>query len=386
MSKFFNFFNNLIPTRKDEDSVKEIGDTEHGKGLESGYTTTEDMQIAEPFGELSYSELRDVYLKSSSVRPCVDTIARYISSLPWIVRPKVGGDPFHVAEVKDFLLDPNLNKESLRTILAKLMVDLLVVDAGVLEKVRSRSGKLLEIYVRDGATFTPIYDKHGSLIEYIQSLKGEDIPFKPDEVIYSQLYPRTWNFYGTPIIETITDEVATLMFSIANISETFQKDEIPAGILALDKVGEIAYKRLKEDLISEKGAIKKNLKILRNVVAKWIEFKKPFREMQLVELNQQIENIVHKNFGIKEDMKISGKMILALTQIINYFFNREIISEFYPDVYFKLIPLVTDEKEAKAHEARSKAIKNLINCGVLEVEEARKLIGEEFLLPEESLD
>ena len=384
--KFSSFFDFFSSRKKEEIVTKEIGESEGSKGLDSAYLAAGAVS-EQPFGELSYSELRDTYLQSSSVRPCVDSISRYISSLPWIVRPKVGGDVFHVAEVKNFLMDPNSNKESLRTILAKLMVDLLIIDAGVIEKVRSRSGKLLEIYARDGSTFTPIYDKHGSLLEYEQSVSQEDVIFKPDEIIYSQLYPRTWNFYGTPIIETIVDEVATLMFSISNISETFQKDEIPPGILTLDKVGEIAYKRLKEDLTSEKGSIKKNLKILRNIgSAHWIEFKKPFREMQLVELNQQIENIVHKNFGIKENMEISGKMILPLTQTINYFFNREIISEFYDDVYFKLIPLVTDEKEAKANESRSKAIKNLVGCNVLDVQEARKLIGEEFLLPEESLD
>ena len=382
---FLNHFNFLLPkkTEPSEEVIKEAV----AKALESGYTVTEEMQVAEPFGELTYSELREVYLKSSSVRPCVDAIGRYISSLPWVIKTKPGGDIAHVEEVKGFLLDPNLNKESLRTLLAKLMVDLLVIDAGVIEKVRSRSGKLLEIYVRDGATFTPLYNKHGALLGYEQTVKGVDIPFEPDEIIHSQLYPRTWNFYGTPIIETITNEVATLMFSISNIGEAFQKDEIPPGILALDKIGEIAYRRLKEDLTTEKGVIKKTLKILRNVGAsKWIEFKKPFREMQLVELNQQIEQIVHKNFGIKEDMKISGKMILALTQTINYFFNREIISEFYTDIYFKLIPLVTDEKEAKASEARSRAIKNLVTADVLDREEGRQLVSQDFLLPEESLD
>jgi len=346
-------------------------------------------QQAEPFGELTYSELRTVYLQSSSVRPCVDAIVRVVSSLPWIVMPKKGGDPTHAVSVRNFLLDPNSNKESLRNILAKVIVDLLVIDAGVIEKVKSGNGDLLEIYARDGATFTPIHDKHGILEKYIQRVSQHDnIDFKLDEIIYFQLYPRTWNFYGTPIIETIRREVASLIYSINSIGDAFTKDEIPPGILSMEGLGDVAKERLETKLSEEKGLSKKGLHIIRNVKnAKWIDLKRPFQEMQLAELSTMIDLIVRRAFGIVDaNMTLSAKHIRAYTQTINYYMNREVIREFYDDIYFKLMPISFDKDETEAREAKSRFIKNLATANVLEVEELRRFVDDEILVPEEALD
>jgi len=372
-----------------QERSEESSDSEGGlRGLDSsyGYIGLEEQRAA-PFGTLSYSELRTTYLKSSSVRPCVDSIARQIASLPWTVKEKRGGDPLHAAAVKEFFLDPNSNKESLRTILQKVLIDLLVIDSGIIEKAKSLSGNLLEIIARDGATFTPKIDQYGLLHGYKQRLRGDAVNFKNDEIVHLQLYPRTWDSYGTPIIETIRDEIATLMFSIAEIGSTFTRDEVPDGILALDQIGKDAYNRLKVDLTSEKGNLKKTLKVVRNVgKASWIGFKRPFREMQLAELNNQIADIVRRGFGIQDaEMHISPSAVLAITQAINYYFNREIVHDFFDDVYFKIHPIVIDEKQAKASEAKARALKHLASENILDQQELRRLV-DEFLLPEEALD
>ena len=357
-----------------------------GRAEESSYDSVGLEAKSKPFGDLSYAELREVYLQSSSVRPCVDEITRTISSLPWCVKTKPGGDIVHAHRVREFLMDPNSNKENIRTILTKILTDALVIDMGIIEKVYSRNKKnLLEIYARDGATFTPMYDKHGVLHSYRQRVKGNVIDFAKNENVLFQLYPRTWNFYGTPIIESITDEVTTLMHGVAQIGDSFMRDEIPSGILALDKIGQVAYRRLKSDLTTEKGMKKQRLRILRNAKdAKWIDFKRPFREQQVVELNNQIAVVVRRNFGLTEDLRMPATTMLAMCQMLNYYINREIISELYQDVYFKLMPAVTDEKEAKAKEARTRSYKNLIN--VLDPEDLRKLVEEEFSVAEEALD
>jgi hypothetical protein len=371
-------------------TAKEVqvgAEEEQVKGLESAYSAV-GVQRSEPVGDLSYSQLRDIYLQSATVRDCVDTISRQISTLPWVVRIRPGGDIVHRERLKEFFLDPNENKENIRTLLQKLIVDVLVIDSGVIEKVKSRSGNLLEIFVRDGSTFTPVYDEHGILLRYIQRVRGNSIDFKTNEIVQVQLFPRSWGFYGTPIIETIVDEAVTLMFSIAEIGNTFTKDEIPKGILVLDGVSPKTYQKIFADLTSEKGQLKNRLKMLRNVrEAKWIDFKKSFREMQLAELNEKIERIVRRNFGLKPegDVSLTAEAMLTWTQILNYYINTEIVKECFDDVYFKLIPILLDEKVAKAQELRSKAIANLAARDIISQDEARKMIDEMFIA-EEALD
>lgn len=355
------------------------------RSKESAYEAIGEEQRARPFGDLAYEDLRNVYLQSSSVRPCVDMIARTVSSLSWLVKAKPGGDVVHAQEVKEFFLDPNGNKESIRVILSKILTDMLILDMGVIEKVRSLSGNLLEIYARDAATFTPLYSEYGVLEGYVQRVRGDTIDFTPRELMLLQIYPRTWDFYGTPIIETCVDEVTTLMRSMAEIGQTFTRDEIPNGILALDKIGQLAYDRLKTDLTSEVGNVKRTLKILRNAKdAKWIDLKRPFREMQLAELNKSIKNIVRENFGLQEDMTMTPSMMLSMTQMLNYYFNQEIVNEFYDDIYFKLMPQVVDEKAAKATQLKTQAWKNLKD--ILEPDDLRNLIAGEFTVPDEALD
>ncbi len=375
-------------TSPEEDLLEEARKRSSLKGLSSAYSEVWMAAEASPFGVLSYAELREVYLQSSSVRPCVDTLARYISSLPWSVLPKRGSDIVEAIAVMDFLKDPNSNKESLRTLLEKVLIDILVLDAGIIEKVYSRSGRILELYARDGATFTPEYEEHGVLLGYRQNVASEEIvEFTANEIVHLQLFPRTWDFYGTPIIESITSECATLMFSMASIAEAFTQDEIPPGFLSLKGIGEIAYRKLLADITSEKGVGKKRLRVLRNVDATWIDLKRSFTEMQLEELNAKIEAIVRRNFGFRNaEMDIDPRMIIAIVQTLNHYINNEIVNELNPNVYFKLMPLVIDEKAAKANEADARSIERLFKSDIIDREEARILAGPRFLVPEESLE
>ncbi len=251
-------------------------------------------------GRLSFAMLRQIYERSSYVRPCVDALVRSVSSLPWVVRPKRNGKARDAEEVKEFLRDPNSNEESLRKIFGQVLTDVVVIDEGIVEKVKAFDGTLLELFARDGSTFIPIKDEHGILHGYIQKLGvGDPVPFEKDEVMYFELYPTTWTAYGLPIIETIVNEVASLMFSVQWIADSFTEDKIPPGILTLDRVGNDAYERAKAEFQGGEDS-QFTVKLFRNVgKAQWIELKKTNQEMQLAELNLQIERIVYRNFGLQ---------------------------------------------------------------------------------------
>lgn len=363
------------------------------KGRDTTYDRYSHPEWQQRTGRLSYELLREIYEKSSYVRPCVDALVRSVSSLPWVVRPFRDGDPRHASLVREFLRDPNSNEESLRKILGQVLTDVMVIDEGIVEKVKSLDGTLLEIYARDGSTFIPIKDQHGILYGYVQKMKTyELVKFAKDEVMYFELYPTTWTPYGLPIIETIVNEVASLMFSVQWIADSFTEDKIPPGILVLDRIANDAYERAKAEFQS--GEDKQfTVKLFRNVGnAKWIELKKSNQEMQLAELNVQIERIVYRAFGLQpfemgvttEINRATAEMALRvsqsrvfkpLIQMINYTMNQNLIHPVFPDVYFKLIPMDLGDPLTRAQ-----TISSYVKQSILTKEEARMLIEDEFFV------
>lgn len=290
-----------------EKKVQELSkDVASQKGYMKGYATDypilPGITVSRPSARLDYDTLNRIYRQSSAVRPAVDGTVREITTLPFTIEgfPGQKFDEGHKKAVEDLLHDPNRNKETFRDILAKALTDVLIYDAGAIEKVKSPSGKLVELMARDGSTFTPVGDEHGVLERYEQAVTGEKAKFEKDEIIYMLLYPRAGSLWGQPIIEAIVDEVATLLYSNEHIAKSFTEDEIPPGVLNLGDIGKEAYLAAKEDFQVKKGQ-KKDFKLrvvygTRNV--DWIDFKRPAREMQLNELRHSIERIVFRNFGV----------------------------------------------------------------------------------------
>ncbi|HAV42619.1 TPA: hypothetical protein DCX15_01190, partial [bacterium] len=177
---------------------KEMSDPED-TGVVRGYdrfpsTTTFAVRR---YVQLSWEELRRIYIQSSAVRPAVDSIVRQVSLTPWVV---VGEDEKKRDEVERFFNNPNRNKERFSELLAKVLKDILIYDAGAIEKVKSLDGKLREIYARDGSTIKPISDEYGLLRGYEQEVyiqaARRKVIFEPDELIYLSLYPSSEGPWG----------------------------------------------------------------------------------------------------------------------------------------------------------------------------------------------
>ncbi|GAH66359.1 unnamed protein product, partial [marine sediment metagenome] len=175
------------------------------KGFATEQTLLPGLAISRPGARLDYNTINKCYKQSSAVRPAVDGIVREVTTLPITVEgfPGQKFDEGHKTAVEDLLHDPNRNKETFRDILAKALTDVLIYDAGAIEKVKSPSGKLVELMARDGSTFIPVGDEHGVLQSYRQIISGEKADFEKDELIYMMLYPRAGSMWGQPIIEAI---------------------------------------------------------------------------------------------------------------------------------------------------------------------------------------
>lgn len=286
-----------------QELTKAVGSQEgRMKGYATEYSKFPGISTLRPDARLAYSVLNKCYKRSSAVRPAVDGIVREITTLPFTIDGYPGKkfDEGHKTEVEALLNDPNRNKETFREILAKALTDMLVYDAGAIEKVKSPSGKLVELMARAGDTMTPVGDEHGVLEKYVQNVNGTQQDLEKDELIYMMLYPRAGSLWGMPIIESIVDEVGTLLYSNEHIAKSFTEDEIPPGILNLGEIGKQAYLDAKEDFKVGKGQKKEfKLRVVHGTKeVAWIDFKRPNREMQLDELRKSIERIIFRNFGV----------------------------------------------------------------------------------------
>ncbi len=335
---------------------------------------------------LSFDTLREIYRRSSHVRPCIDSITKEIAHLPI----KIEG-PGEKA-VREFIENPNISKETWPTFLQSFLTDLLTLDQAVIEKVRTLNGRIREIWVRDATQFVPIPDHSRTFVNYYEQRLTDTvgrvkkrIPHSVDDIIWISQFPRSYSFYGTPIIETIVHETAALLFSSKSIARTFIDDEIPSGMLWLERIGKTAYARAKAQFESTRGEEgKKLLNVIDNVGnAGWIPFTRPFREMQLAELNIIIQDIVLKNFGVSS-MDIGSaegltrasadrlwktgrsKLFKPLVNLITVKLNAELIPEIAPNTKIKFVL----EPPVDAATA-----KELSDAGLITKNEAREALG-----------
>jgi len=346
---------------------------------------------------LSYSTLRDMYRRCSFIRPCVDAIIRTISGCRWAI---VGRGPQDIRNrVIRLFSFPNPNKMTFQLFIRQVLMDLVVLDEAYIEKVRSPTGEIVELYPLDASLVNPLLDEEGNIEAFEVTKKEGLVELSAKDVIYMRLYPRTNSQFGTPIIETIVNEVVALMYSVKTIADAFEEDEIPPGILHLGKIGIEAYNRAKEAFRESRGERgKRTMAVIDNVdICKWVDFTRPFREMQLAELIERIERIVYKNFGIftmemqnlrglpigtaREMHKITySQLIRPIMRLIEDFFNTEIVKEFWVDLSFEWILEPVEDPETKA---RTLAV--LVDRGIITKNEAREMLGLEILPEGEGL-
>lgn len=396
---------NGLPVERSEEFGRGWRDDHVTGGFFGGYDIWEGGLRAKRIGQLPASVLRDIYRKSSAVRPAVDQIGRSVAFAPWKLQPVEGyqADDEEIMSVKEFLKNPNRTNESFSQLLYKVLRDLLVLDVAVIEKVRNGEGKVVELFARDAATFTVNTDPTNSYITgFVQKLpirkNGQHIRyetrhFPPQDIVWMVLNPSTDTQYGYPIIETIVNEVAALLFSMKSVARYFTHDEIHPGILVFGRLGRDAFDRAKDWFSSRKGEEgKRELPIFSDVEsANYIPFQRPFREMQLAELSAQIERIVFRNFGVTslemgmtQDINRAtafslerlshSKLITPLRDMLSFFITQDIIWELNPGLEFRFSAVAKGDIPQVAS-----SLVTLAGGPIISVNEAREEIGKESL-------
>ena len=379
-------------------------------------------------GKISYDTLRRASLSVHVARICINVLKEKITKTKWVIQPidpmaKV--DEARVKEVEELFKHPNQNNETFRTLLDKILEDLLVLDAVSIEKTRYPDGKLAEMFFVDSATIRPVYDQYGNQdveiplkteengnvelpVSYLQILNnsqyggpesGDIVAAWPKrDMIHFNMHPQgsMEGFgYGLSPLEGVLSVVANLLNADNYNSNYFEEGSFPPIIMQL--VGTINQRDLeayREYMIQEmtgnfhrpavmstKGAedVKiHNLKDLTNRDMQFMEY-----TVFLAKLLCAAYGLSPQDIGLTDDVNRAtaqvqkdlseGKGYGSILHLLKEVFNQEIIwKDFgYTELEFEWVAPDSTEPD-QASQIYDRSLKN----GTMTINEVRQKMGE----------
>ncbi len=173
-----------------------------------------------------------------------NTIIDEIAAMRWeIVASEVKGKvdvPEEILEkTKTWFLNPNRNEESLKNIIRMSLTDIIDLDAGLIVKVRNFKDEFVEMYARDGGTFTKNPDIFGILPlfnaywQFGWTTGARPIPFNRNEIVYITNRPQPDSIYGLSPVEVLQDIINMLTFGVGSNVEYYTDNNIAKGVFQM---------------------------------------------------------------------------------------------------------------------------------------------------------
>ena len=158
-----------VPTNFPQEVLKKIKGELKGKGMafqsnkQSSHSYIQ-KGLAKP-GSISFDTLRRAANSVHIARICINVLKEKVTKTKWVIKPidplaKV--DEEKIKKVERLFKKPNQNDETFRTLLDKMLEDLLVLDSVSIEKTRFPDGELAELHFIDAATVRPVLDEYGN--------------------------------------------------------------------------------------------------------------------------------------------------------------------------------------------------------------------------------
>jgi len=184
------------------------------------YRTSPKTIPASPGGGFVFQE-RGKVMKSTSalfrnwaehsewVRAAISIRKAQVSSAEWDIVPFDGQEDVSEslkAEIRDRFISPNMMVESFRSWVEPIIEDILVLDAGVIEKERTLGGQIAGLHAVDGARIKVNARWDGSPGEtryWWVPVPETEIAFKNDDMMYIMANPRTYSVLGLSPLETL---------------------------------------------------------------------------------------------------------------------------------------------------------------------------------------
>jgi hypothetical protein len=414
-----------LPTVEERDRVgRQVVNSLFGGGASSVTWYAQSTRL------LTAEQLWRVYQRVPDVRAAVDGITRRVATWDWLVepRPEQADNASAIATAQEcttFLQIPNDNGETWQEVITKVVCDQLVFDVGVIEHVfdTSPSGgpgtHLKELTALRGANIHQVADDYGRLKGYVQDRfvdGGTIVPapadtdagqparpmFEPRQITFLPLTPNTSTPEAVPLIESIVNEVVTIMRSSENTMLSVDADEIPPGILVLTGIAGKAAESAKADIQRLRGKDHK-IRIVTNADpqatgAKWVELRRSAKDVDFVNVVKEVRRTIWRVFGVLPvEMGASEDIPRAVGQVQLDVSSSHLIGPLLDlleaKINARILPLVAgnearsklirfrfnrDARLAPAEEEqRATALGGLVDRGILTRNEARRRLGEQ---------
>lgn len=174
------------------------------------------------------------------VRLAIDYRREQISKAKWkIVRlddPKQAPNPNVEKAIRQLFKIVNAKRESFESLLDMVIDDVLVLDAGCIEKEKTIGGDIHALWAVDGSTIVPdpTWDGHDpKAARYFQIIDGKEVAdFRNDQLIYMMRTPTTYSPIGWSPVETLMRVIEADLYG-EQYDFSALKQTAPAGVLDL---------------------------------------------------------------------------------------------------------------------------------------------------------
>lgn len=261
---------------------------------------------------------------SEWVRAAIDLRKGQLSAAEWDIVPADPERPYSKKlsrKIKALLEEPNPVDESYQTLIEKLVEDILVLDAGALEKTFSLDGQLRQLWAVDGGDIrvSKLWDGDPQESRYFWwPDHRERATYLNREMIYIMQRPRTKSVVGLSNLEVlkraIDAEINGHDFNAMSVTSASGDGLFDLGENARpDQVekfrdywlAEIAGKGLTAFWGGTRGA-------------KWIPFRKSSQEMQFLEWQEYLVRKIAAVFEMNaQDLQISREVNKSTSEVLD---------------------------------------------------------------------
>ena len=160
-------------------------------------------------GKTSGALFRNWAEHSEWVRAAVNIRKAQVSSAEWDIVPFDQEEKFDegiARDLRDLFNRPNLAVESFRSWVEPILEDILVLDAGSVEKERTLGGSVAYLHAVDGAKIrvNSLWDGDPDETRYWWVPTPQyEVPFRNEDFIYIMANPRTYSVLGLSPLETL---------------------------------------------------------------------------------------------------------------------------------------------------------------------------------------
>lgn len=270
-----------------------------------------------------------------------------------------------IKTIKKILSSPDpwfTNTKTWENMLKKILNDMLVIDRGVLIKIRDESGNIRGLMPIDGTTLRPLINEYGFVDPdkaYVQVINGSpQVYLKQKDVIIFSAYPMSdikYFGYGFSPMETLYTAVLSDIFIDKGNLDYYRKGgSVPEGFISIEpppsregvisQIDQEQLESIQRHLQSIMMGDYTQVPIVSGGKVSWIDFKGKRKDMQFRELAEYLTRkicavyqVSPQDVGIISDVNRStsqtqaemtkSKGLETIMRVLSEYLTNEVFSE-----------------------------------------------------------